>query len=266
MINIKDHTGKIISIPSPPQRIVSLVPSQTELLYDLGLEERVVGITKFCVHPKKWFEAKKRVGGTKNLNNEIIKSLQPDLIIANKEENVKTQIASVEAYCPVFTTHVFDLQSAIKMIHDVGIITQTHETAEALSATILEKFITLSFGHSSRALYLIWRKPYMAAGRDTFISEMMKYAGFVNCMAQKDRYPEVSVQDIIDLNPDIILLSSEPYPFTEIHIDEIRSILPTARIILVNGEYFSWYGSRLLQSPSYFKSIFMQVYDTEINN
>jgi ABC-type Fe3+-hydroxamate transport system substrate-binding protein len=257
MINIQDHTGKFISIPSPPQRIVSLVPSQTELLYDLGLEERVVGITKFCVHPQKWFESKKRVGGTKNLNNEIIKSLQPDLIIANKEENVKTQINVIEAYCPVFTTHVFDLHSALKMIYDVGIMTQTNEAADTLSATILEKFNTLSFGNSLRALYLIWRQPYMAAGGGTFISEMMKYAGLVNCMAHKDRYPEVSVQDIIDLNPDIILLSSEPYPFTETHIDEICSFMPTARTVLVNGEYFSWYGSRLLQSPSYFKSIFI---------
>jgi ABC-type Fe3+-hydroxamate transport system substrate-binding protein len=252
MITIQDHTGKFLSIRSPSRRIISLVPSQTELLYDLGLNERVVGITKFCVHPKIWFETKKRVGGTKNINIELVKTLQPDLIIANKEENTKEQIELLEEFYPVFTTNVFDLSSAVRMIHDIGVITQTDEKAKSISESILNKFSALSFDYSLSALYLIWRKPYMAAGGDTFINEMMKYAGFVNCIASKQRYPEVSVQDIKDLNPDIVLLSSEPYPFSNTHIKELKSILPNTRIVLVNGEYFSWYGSRLLNSPSYF--------------
>ena len=255
MINIQDHTGKLIYLPSPPQRIISLVPSQTELLYDLALNERVVGVTKFCVHPQQWFNTKKRIGGTKKINIDIAKSLDPDLIIANKEENTKEQIELLEKLCPVFTTNVFDLSSAMRMIQDIGIITQTNKAAGILSASINEKFNALSIDQSLRALYLIWKNPYMAAGGDTFISDMMKYAGLVNCIASKQRYPEFSVQEIIDLNPDIILLSSEPYPFTEIHINEIRSFLPTACIILVNGEYFSWYGSRLRFTPSYLKEL-----------
>lgn len=259
MINIHDHTGKFISIISSPKRIISLVPSQTELLYDLGLDESVVGITKFCVHPRKWFETKKRVGGTKNINIDIIKSLQPDLIIANKEENVREQIELLEEYCPVFTTNVSDLSSALKMIKDIGTITQTNEIADVISVTILEKFNALSLNRSLRALYLIWKNPYMAAGGNTFINDMMHHAGLLNVLSDLERYPQLSERDIIDLKPDIILLSSEPYPFKTKHIVELEQIYPNAHIILLDGEMFSWYGSRMLYSGDYFITLNQQL-------
>ncbi len=111
-----DQTGREVSIPSHPQRIISLVPSQTELLFDLGLEEQVAGITKFCVHPEKWFRSKTRIGGTKNIKSALIHQLQPDLIIANKEENVKEQVEELAAHYPVWVSDIHDLQSALDMI------------------------------------------------------------------------------------------------------------------------------------------------------
>src|ERR1700741_3198050 len=105
-----DQTGRKISIPQIPQRIISLVPSQTELLFDLGLDKEVVGITKFCVHPPEWFQTKTRVGGTKQLKIDLIKQLQPDLIIANKEENVKEQIEELEKHFPVWISDVNNLE------------------------------------------------------------------------------------------------------------------------------------------------------------
>jgi ABC-type Fe3+-hydroxamate transport system substrate-binding protein len=255
MMNVQDHTGKLISVTQIPQRIVSLVPSQTELLFDLGLEDRIVGITKFCIHPDKGFRKKNKIGGTKNVNIEVVKALHPDLIIANKEENVKEQIEAMEKIAPVFTTNVIDVASALQMIEDIGVITNTLEVARGIIDKIKVTFSVPVFSKKYNALYLIWKNPFMAAGSDTFISHMLEYAGFTNIVSNSKRYPCLTQEDIIRLNPEIILLSSEPYPFKQKHIDEFKDICPRAKIILVNGEYFSWYGSRLLKAADYFTTI-----------
>jgi len=255
MMNVHDHTGKLISISQYPTRIISLVPSQTELLYDLGLDNRVVGITKFCVHPEEWFKHKTKIGGTKNVHIEAVKSLQPDLIIANKEENVKEQIEDLDKIAPVFTTIVYDLPSALRMIQHLGEITDTFNKASEIVNKIEVSFSLMPSFEKLNALYLIWKNPYMAAGGDTFISQMLHYAGFKNLLSNVHRYPDLTEADIVHLNPNVIFLSSEPYPFKEKHIEELKSICPEAKIILVNGEYFSWYGSRLIMSPDYFINI-----------
>lgn len=244
-----------------PDKIVSLVPSQTELLYDLGLDKEVVGITKFCVHPPGWFRSKTRVGGTKNIHPEIIRGLQPDLILANKEENVKEQVEGLPDLAQVYVSDIAGLEDALEMIRDVGTLTGRVERADALVANIREGFGALGgFGapetHDGGALtcaYLIWRNPWMIAGGDTFINNMLEHAGFVNVFNDRLRYPTIDLSELIGCR--VILLSSEPYPFREKHISEIREVLPEAKILLVDGEMFSWYGSRLQYAPKYFREL-----------
>lgn len=238
-----------------PKRIISLVPSQTELLHDLGLEEEVIGITKFCVHPEKWFRTKTRIGGTKTIDIEKIKQLQPDLIIANKEENEKEQVEALQSIAPVWMSDIHTLEDALQMIRIVGDITFRKEQAAHIAATIAKNFSALHPIQEQSALYLIWRKPWMTIGKDTFIHHMMSHIGLRNVYEDLGRYPEISEEDMKDRNPSLVLLSSEPYPFKEQHIAELQRILPEAKIILVDGEMFSWYGSRLLYSAAYFKEL-----------
>ena len=256
VLQIKDHTGNFIYLNAPPQRIISLVPSQTELLYALGLDERVVGITKFCVHPDEWYRSKTRVGGTKNTDLNRIHSLKPDLIIANKEENIKEQVESLMKDYPVFTTDVKDLHDALSMIKDIGKITHKQDDAGNICDNINKAFSSLTDSFfRKRALYLIWENPYMAAGGDTFISHMMRHAGLVNVLQDCARYPSLTIHEIKALQPDIILLSSEPFPFNEKHINKFKAEICDTDIKLVDGTFFSWYGSRLQYAPAYFSSL-----------
>ncbi|GAB4499624.1 MAG: helical backbone metal receptor [Saprospiraceae bacterium] len=255
-----DQLNRNIEIPAwPPRRIVSLVPSQTELLADLGLEDEVVGITKFCVHPEKWFREKSRVGGTKTLNFEKIKNLNPDLIIGNKEENERAQIEELAEHFPVWLSDVRTLEQAYDMMEQAGELVGKTTEAQKLVAKIQGSFSTnnqqRTTNNETRAAYFIWRKPYMAAGGDTFIDEMLRVAGFENVFSYKKRYPEISLDELAKAKPEVILLSSEPYPFAEKHFEPLREICPDARIQLVDGEMFSWYGSRLLHSAAYFQKL-----------
>ena len=240
-------------------RIISLVPSLTELLYDLGLEEEVIGITKFCIHPEEWFRKKARIGGTKDVNFEKINELNPDLIIANKEENVKEQVEILAQKYDVLLTDVNNLEEALAMIQSVGLFTQKTAQAKVLIEKIkiqfdgLEK--NLANKKRTRAAYFIWKNPYMVAANETFIHEMMKYCGFQNIFSEENRYPEIELEKLKTLNCDMILLSSEPYPFKEKHKEEINKQLPGIEIKLVDGEMFSWYGSRLLKSAEYFREL-----------
>jgi ABC-type Fe3+-hydroxamate transport system substrate-binding protein len=243
-------------LPPFPQRIISLVPSQTELLYDLVLEERVVGITKFCVHPEVWFRTKARIGGTKNLNIEKVLSLQPDLVIANKEENVKEQVEALAAKLPVWVSDVNNLEDAYEMIASIGSLTNTDPRATELITKIKAGFNELAANAKPvapmRCAYLIWKDPYMTAGGDTFINDMLFRCGLQNVFAHLTRYPSVTLPALQGANCQVVLLSSEPYPFKEKHIAEIEAALPGVKVLLVDGEMFSWYGSRLLLAPAYF--------------
>lgn len=256
----KDQTRRTIFIDVYPKRIISLVPSQTELLADLGLSVEVVGITKFCVHPDEWFRSKKRVGGTKLLNIETIHSLRPDLIIANKEENVKGQIEELEKHFPVWISDVNNLTDAYEMIEQIGLITNKESKAKVLISNIEENFSHLQHSNQNiETVYLIWKKPYMTVGGDTFIHSMLDAAGFRNIYVKSTRYPEVTIEELKTKNPDLIILSSEPFPFNQKHIDELQIHLPTTKIILADGEMFSWYGSRLLKGPAYFATLYEQI-------
>lgn len=240
----------------PPQKIISLVPSQTELLSYFGLEKEVIGITKFCVHPADWFKNKTRVGGTKSVHIDLIKKLQPDLVIANKEENVKEQIEELANELNVWVTDVNTLEDALLMIKDVGELTGKENEASTIITRIKTNFSQLqTTNHKQQTCYLIWQKPYMTIGGDTFINDMMKYCGLQNVFENKNRYPEISLEELQFANCQLILLSSEPYPFKQKHVDELQQHLPDKKIILADGEMFSWYGSHLLQVPEYFENL-----------
>ncbi len=251
-----DQSGRLIEIDNPPQRIISLVPSQTELLYDLGLHKEVAGITKFCIHPDDWFRNKTRVGGTKQVKMDIIHQLQPDLIIANKEENVKEQVEELSKQYPVWISDINNLADALVMIREIGCITGKEITAHNLLSQIKDKFSSLTVpGYRPKTCYLIWKDPYMTVGNDTFIHTMLQTAGFENMFSHEKRYPEIFINDLKNDNCEVLLLSSEPFPFKQKHIDELQQQLPDTKIILVDGEMFSWYGSRLLKAPSYFAEL-----------
>lgn len=242
------------SIRKPVMRIISLVPSITEMLAGFGLEQEVVGITRFCKYPESWFHSKMRVGGTKKLNVEKIRQLKPDLILANKEENTQEQIEELAETSPVYVSEILNLEDALDMIEVTGELTNRKEEAMSLKQSISHEFQrleSLNFQHK-RAAYFIWKRPWMAVGSHTFIEEIMKYAGFDNVFGNRPRYPQFELEELQKLQPEIILLSSEPFPFKEDHKRELESYFSEAKILLVDGEMFSWYGSRILKAPDYF--------------
>lgn len=232
-------------------RIVSTVPSITELLSDLGLEDQVVGITKFCVHPALWFRTKNRIGGTKTLNIEKIKELQPDLVIANKEENVKAQIEALQQFTEVLITEIRTPEDNLELISQIGELTDTRITAIKLRQELEEAIYAVSSTHNIPTAYLIWREPYMTVGSDTYIHALMKKCGFQNIFGHQTRYPETTFTELENLQPKLILLSSEPYPFKQKHSEEIAAKIPSTKVILVDGEAFSWYGTRLIKTAPY---------------
>lgn len=250
-----DQTGRNVMIPSYPQRILSLVPSQTEFLFDLGLEKEVAGITKFCVHPDSWHRTKPRVGGTKQLNMEAIHHLRPDFILANKEENSKEQVEELAAVYPVWVSDIKTPEEAYNMMNAVGTITGKQSAAAEIISSIRQSLASLSFTKRYSAVYFIWDQPCYVAGGDTFISQMMYLAGFDNLFINTPRYPELRPEASSRLQPDLVILSSEPYPFKEKHRDKFQQLFPAAKIILADGEMFSWYGSRMRKAAAYFQEL-----------
>ena len=248
-----DQMGRRVEVSENPIRIVSLVPSQTELLSYLGQENTVVGITKFCIHPSEWFQTKKRIGGTKNLKIQEIIDLQPDLIIGNKEENTESDILALAEYCPVWMSDINSVEEALLMIRDLGKLTNSTLKSEELITKVEEGFQQISsLGKNRKVLYCIWDEPTMVVGKETYIHSILKKLGFEN-VVDENRYPALS--DLNKLNPDILLLSSEPFPFGDIHCKKYQELFPNAKVQLVDGEMFSWYGSRMLQALTYFENL-----------
>jgi iron complex transport system substrate-binding protein len=260
-----DQLGTIHTFETTPKRIVSLVPSQTELLFDLGLEESLVGITKFCVHPYHLKSTKKVIGGTKKVHVEKIRLLQPDIIIANKEENTIEIVAELSKICPVWVTDIITLKDNMKMIEDFGILFNKRTEAQKWMDKI--NFAHIDFLDfikdkdpetlGQKTAYFIWANPYMVAGNNTFINEMLKLNNFQNIYEDREeRYPEIIIQKMrIQGDPDLVLLSSEPFPFTDEHAFELGRFTHHAKTIFVDGEMFSWYGSRVLRAFEYFRKL-----------
>ena len=252
------------SFKNTPSRIISLVPSQTELLYDLGLEASLVGITKFCIHPIHLKSKIKQVGGTKNVNFEKIIALKPDIIICNKEENTLEMVEKLSTICPVLVTNIATIADTLYMIDCFGKLFQQQKMAQKwideinIASEDFRSFI--SNFPIRKVVYLIWKNPYMVAGSGTFINEMLRINNFKNIYGDQERYPEID-PDKITRNgvPDYIFLSSEPYPFKAKDLLEIEKFSGTAKIIFVDGELFSWYGTRILKAFEYFKNLHLKI-------
>ena len=256
-----DQMNRKVEINFPPRRIISLVPSQTELLFDLGLKDEVIAITKFCIHPHDKFKSTAKIGGTKTLNFDKIKELAPDLIIGNKEENEQEQIEELMKHYPVWMSDIKTLDDSLEMIGRVGELVNRAEEARQLKTEISDEFFRLSklsvkTGRNLSVAYFIWKDPYMVAGDETFINDMLNRCGLKNIFSGRGRYPETNLEELQSLSPDLVFLSSEPYPFKDKHVAEMQELIPSAQILLVDGEYFSWYGSRIKGSPKYFENIF----------
>lgn len=246
--------GRQVRVPLEPKRIISLVPSQTELLYDLGLSHEVIGITKFCVHPFSWFRVKQRIGGTKQLNLELIRSLNPDLIIGNKEENTKEDIEALGKEFPVWMSDIETLEDAFAMILSIGVMTEKEDEAELLVEESIEAFASLQkLGQGKTFLYFIWDEPAFIAGKNTFIDSMLTKIGFQNA-CELSRYPSLS--DAMPAKVDYVFLSSEPFPFKAEHVFKYQALFPHAKIHLIDGEMCSWYGSRVKLAATYFEEFF----------
>lgn len=257
-----DQMGHIIELSAPPQRIVSIVPSQTELLFDLGLDETVVGITRYGVYPEAKVQGRTIIGGTKNPDLTLIRALQPDLIIGNKEENRQEDIEALRKEFPVWVSDVNNLADATAMIRSVGMMVGKETSAEWIANRIEKRFGELAAevmptlpGKRPKVAYLIWRKPWMVAGSGTFIDDVLHRAGFANVFIGHARYPAPTEEVLKATRPDWIFLASEPYPFKEDSKAEIQSLWPDSQVKLVDGELFSWYGSRLLRTPDYLRGL-----------
>jgi ABC-type Fe3+-hydroxamate transport system substrate-binding protein len=253
---VTDQCGREVYLPSfPPKRIVSLVPSQTELVFDLGADDSLVGRTRFCIHPKNRVKQIVKIGGTKDLNLGRIYDLKPDLIIGNKEENEKFQIEQLQSQLPVWLSDIRSQDAELDMIMELGRILNKTSQAKTIS-DIKKKFwaeMSVQFKHfyGSRVLYLIWNNPIMSVGADTYIHFMLNTCGLVNVLQDFQRYPILDEKKLMELTPDFLFLSSEPYPFKEKHIHLFQALLPNTKILLVDGEFFSWYGSRQLHVRDY---------------
>ena len=252
-----DQLNRTINLSNTPERIVSLVPSQTELLVDLGLRDSIVGITKFCIHPKNLRKQKTVVGGTKAVNYDKIRALNPDIIICNKEENTENMVLQLEKIAPVWISDIFNISDCIEMIDKLGRIFQTPEHALQIGTRINTEWQNFKLFAENLPLkkvaYLIWKDPYMAAGRDNFINQLLELNKFENIVVDEDsRYPEIPIETL--QNAEMILLSTEPFPFKEKHILEFQQEF-NIETKLVDGEYFSWYGSRMKKAFEYFKTL-----------
>ncbi|MEQ8240769.1 MAG: helical backbone metal receptor [Cyclobacteriaceae bacterium] len=241
-MTVVDQMGRELHLKNTPKRVISLVPSITEYLIDIGVE--VVGRTKFCIHPSDQVSDIKIIGGTKNFRFEVIDSLKPDLIIGNKEENFEKGINQLSDKFPVWMSDILTLEDSFDMMTRLGEILDQEEGANHQVAKVSNNLSKFKDSKKGNALYLIWANPWMAVGRDTFIDDMLGYLGFKNII-EETRYPVLDESRLLEINPTTVLLSSEPFPFQQKHKELLQNLLPKANILDVDGEAYSWYGSRL---------------------
>lgn len=254
MISITDQTGHTLHFNSAVNRIVSLVPSLTETIVDLDMGDKICGITKFCVHPNHLKKRVKIIGGTKNPGLEQIIALKPDLVIANKEENRQEDINVLRQHAQVYVSDIKNFGDISDFLKDMARISNDRASEEI--ALRIQNLKDPDCGQNFSVCYLIWKAPFITVGNDTFIQCMLERYGFSNVFSDQIRYPETSIAEIRVKNPDVIMLSSEPYPFRDKHKLEIQSFFPDSRVVLVDGEMFSWYGSRILQADTYIKNLY----------
>lgn len=253
---VVDRVGRSVTYSFPPKRIVSLCPGITDTLFALNLEDEIVGRTRFCIYPKGKVDNVPAVAGTKDIKLEAIQDVRPDLIIVEKEENTKEIVEELEKFFPVYVAEVQSVDEAYKMIEEMGTLTDRNDAAATLLNSIQRQFASLPKAAGKRIGYVIWRKPYMVVGKDTYINSLLEKMGFVNPFTEADgRYPAVTDDDFQKAELDYVLLASEPFPFKEKHANEFLDMMPETKPILVDGEMF-WYGPRMEDAPAYFQKHF----------
>jgi len=268
----------------PPLRVISLVPSITELLFDLGLEpaKEIVGRTRFCDRPPGRVDPVPTIGGTRTVEVDEVLGLEPELVIANRDENPREIVEELESRAEgpdVFVTDPASFDEAVRMIRDIGRLTGRPRPGGSIASEITELRDQLPEKDRGTALYLIWTEPYMSVSPETFVHDMLRLAGYQNVIGPSflyvhdyrspgaARYPEVTVKEVIALRPDHVLLASEPFPFEAKHAQRLRKQLAEqdpayaeeVGIRLVDGQYYSWYGSRLLDALRSFRQELQQV-------
>lgn len=258
-----DQLGRHINTTSSFKRIVCLVPSQTELICDLGLQDLLVGITKFCVHPNNLKDKISVVGGTKNVKWEVLKSLNPDIVLCNKEENTLEIVQQLETFTQVHVADINTLDDCYQLIRDYGTLFNVQEKGQLIIVQIenqVADYNDFIVGRKKpKVAYMIWKNPWMLAAGDTFVNYLLEVAGYDNAYKDLNRYPEVELSDLKKSGIDMLFLSSEPFPFSVKHKQELEYLLPSIKIVLVDGEFFSWYGSRLRLAFGYFKTLYTEI-------
>ncbi|MBL8860098.1 MAG: cobalamin-binding protein [Planctomycetes bacterium] len=233
-------------------RIVSLCPSLTELVFDLGRGPELVGITEFCVHPANGVAGLEKVGGTKTPNIARITALAPDVVLMNEEENRKQDAEALRAAgidCHVSMPR--DCNETAAMVRAIGARLERTSAADAIAHDIEARAARVARDSAGRSAvsfaYLIWRKPWMSVNADTFASGLLALAGGRNVFADlPERYPEITIDSLIRAAPAVVFLCTEPFPFQSKHIDELAAATGFARerFVIADGEYLSWHGSR----------------------
>ena len=250
-----DDRGIPLELPDVPQRIVSLVPSITETLVDLGAEDRIVGLTKFCIHPEHLRRERKRIGGTKGVNLGDIMDLQPDLVIANLEENEAQDVMALEiAGIPCWVCDVRSVERAFRLLFDlgklVGCVGEGGDMEREVRASWLGARDDVRTA-TGKVAYAVWRNPWMWAGSDAYIQDVLRWWGW-SPWPDEPRYPECGIEELTRASIVEVFLPSEPFPFKEEHLKECAPLASR----LVDGEMFSWYGSRMRRVPAYLKETF----------
>ncbi|QCJ41112.1 iron ABC transporter substrate-binding protein [Bacillus sp. S3] len=253
--SITDHLGRRVNIPAVPKRIISICPAITETLFALGLENEIVGRTKYCIFPKGIVDEVAVVGGTKEVNVETIRNLQADLILAEKEENTEEIVLALEKIAPVFVLEVQKIEESYRLIETLGLLTNRQQAASRLITSCKASFPVRADKQNLNAAYVIWRKPYMVVGGTTYINDVLHTLGFQNPFETgESRYPTVTKEELAAAKLDVLLLASEPFPFQEKHIAEFQSFLPNTKIVLVDGEMF-WNGAKMLEAGPYLEKL-----------
>lgn len=256
-----DHLGRSVEFSYPPKRIISIAPGLTDTFYSLNLTNEIIGRTRYCLHPKDKVQQSTRVGGTKDINLDKIRSLNPDIIFAEKEENTREIVEQLEKEFPVYVAVVQSVENTYKMIADLGELTNRSFEAEHLLATIQTGFQNFPIYQHKKVAYVIWRKPYMVAGKNTYIDSLLQTMGFENAFSHYEgRYPSVTEEDLKNAELDYLFLATEPFPFQEKHLSEFSQFLPEVKPIILDGEMF-WYGPRMVDAASYFKRKFAEIED-----
>jgi ABC-type Fe3+-hydroxamate transport system substrate-binding protein len=262
-----DASGVALELSHPPRRIVSLIPSTTELLCHLGLADALVGVTVYCVEPREVVRTKQKIGGEKNPDVAAIVALAPELVITNVEENRREDVEALRAAgVPVWVVYPRSVDETATFIRELGAITETGPRADALADEIVTLAARARAASAHRppatVFYPIWRGPYMTINRDTYIHDVLRTVGAVNVFGERsERYPTVTLDEMAARRPDVIVLPDEPFRFRRVHVKDFERYtdvpaVQRGRIHLMDGKLFSWHGPRLAEALRTLPAVF----------